>query len=122
MALPRFQLVDLARQFLGTSTTGGTVTVAGTAIGGSGGTGTFIGGNGASVSLLSNGGLNDAVGGATSGTLDLTQTAVGGNGGGGEVGGLAGSASSTLIGTNSYRSSVYNLNSYATGGGGAPNS
>ena len=33
-----------------------------------------------SVSLISNGGVNDAVGGATSGTLNLTQTAIGGNG------------------------------------------
>ena len=38
-------------------------------------------GSGASVSLISNGGLNDAIGGATSGTLNLTQTAIGGSGG-----------------------------------------
>jgi hypothetical protein len=56
----------------GSSATGGTVTVSGTAIGGSG----------ASVSLISNGGVNDAIGGATSGTLNLTQTAIGGIGGG----------------------------------------
>ena len=40
-----------------------------------------VSGNGASVSLISNGGVNDAIGGATSGTLNLTQTAIGGNSG-----------------------------------------
>ena len=65
----------------GSSATGGTVTVSGTAIGGAGGStiDTNVNGNGASVSLISNGGVNDAIGGATSGTLNLTQTAIGGN-------------------------------------------
>ena len=66
----------------GSSATGGTVTVSGTAIGGNGGpTAMSGGGSGASVSLISNGGVNDAIGGATSGTLNLTQTAIGGDGG-----------------------------------------
>ena len=67
----------------GSSATGGTVTVSGTAIGGAGGStiDSNVNGNGASVSLISNGGVNDAIGGATSGTLNLTQTAIGGNGG-----------------------------------------
>jgi hypothetical protein len=54
--------------------------VSGTAIGGNGGGSNGPGGPGASVSLTSNGGVNDAVGGATSGTLNLTQTATGGSG------------------------------------------
>jgi hypothetical protein len=68
----------------GSSSSGGTVSVSGTAIGGNGGStalGPGISGSGASVSLTSNGGVNDAVGGATSGTLNLTQTAIGGAGG-----------------------------------------
>jgi hypothetical protein len=105
----------------GSSTTGGPVTVSGTAIGGNGGDG-IGGGNGASVSLLSNGSLNDAIGGATSGTLHLTQTAIGGNGGNGYYYnwplGDGGNASSVLIGTNPYGSSSYNLSTYATGGNG----
>ena len=62
------------------------------------------------MSLISNGGVNDAIGGATSGTLNLTQTAIGGNGGSG------GNASSTLIGTNPFGSSTYNLTAVAAGG------
>jgi hypothetical protein len=64
----------------GSSVNGGTVTVSGTAIGGNGGD-SEGGSPGASVTLLSNGGVNDAIGGATSGTLSLTQTAIGGNAG-----------------------------------------
>jgi hypothetical protein len=67
--------------------------------------------------LLSNGGVNDAIGGATSGTLNLPQTAIGGNGGGGDsFGGSGGNASSILIGTNPYGSANYNLTADATGG------
>ncbi len=102
----------------GISITGGTVTVSGTAIGGNGGSGLY-GGNGASVSLFSNGGANDAIGGATSGTLNLTQTAIGGNGGSGiQRRTASGNASSTLIGTNPFGALSYNLNTYATGGNG----
>jgi len=64
--------------------------------------------------------VNDAVGGATTGTLYLTQTAIGGNGG--SAGGAGGSASSTLIATNPYGSSNYNLSTYAMGGNGGLNS
>jgi len=96
--------------------------VSGTATGGNGGNRACCsgdGGNGGSVSLISNGGVNDAIGGATSGTLNLTQTAIGGTGGGGEgVGGNGGKALSTLIGTNPYGSSNYNLTANATGGNG----
>ena len=108
----------------GSSASGGTVTVSGTAIGGTGGVFAFVSGNGAPVSLLSNGGVNDAVGGATSGALNITQTAIGGQGGGvGRIlnntfGGNGGSASSTLIGMNPYGASSYNLTSIATGGRG----
>ena len=60
--------------------------------------------------------MNDAIGGATSGTLNLTQTAIGGgNGGGGNVG-KGGDAVSTLIGTNPFGSSTYNLTANAIGG------
>jgi hypothetical protein len=103
----------------GSSATGGAVTVSGTAIGGNASGGGFFGGAGASINLLSNGGANDAVGGATSGTLNLTQTAIGGNGGQSDVDGspgIGGNASSTLIGTNPYGSSNYNLTANATGG------
>ena len=41
-------------------------------VGGNGADG-GIGGSGGSVNLISNGGANDAIGGATSGTLNLTQ-------------------------------------------------
>jgi hypothetical protein len=102
----------------GSSATGGTVTVSGTAIGGRGGSGRF-GGFGASVSLITNGGVNDAIGGATSGTLNLTQTAIGGAGGTVSsvfVGGTGGNASSILTGTNPFGSSICNLNANATGG------
>src|SRR5262249_16552040 len=95
------------------SATGGTVPRAGTPPGG--GSSQSFGpppGGGASVSLTSNGGVNDAIGGATSGTLNLTQTAIGGNGG------FAGNAASILIGTNPFGSSSYNLNANATGGNG----
>jgi hypothetical protein len=95
----------------GISVGGGTVTVAGTAIGGSSGAGIVTGGNGASVSLL------NAVGGATTGTLNLTQTAIGGNGGFSAItAGLAGNASSTLVGINPYGSTNYNLYTYAIAG------
>ena len=74
-------------------------------------------GTGASVSLISNGGVNDAIGGATSGTLNLTQTAIGGNGG--DFGnGPGGNATSILIGTNPFGASTYNLTANATGGNG----
>jgi hypothetical protein len=86
--------------------------VSGTAIGGNGGGSNGPGGPGASVSLTSNGGVNDAVGGATSGTLNLTQTATGGSGRTG------GSATSTLIGTNPFNTTFYNLTANATGGNG----
>ena len=63
--------------------------------------------------------MNDAIGGATSGTLNLTQTAIGGRGGVGDnAAGAGGNASSTLIGTNPYGSSSYNLSAFATGGDG----
>jgi hypothetical protein len=99
----------------------------GTAIGGKGGSAGFFlttgTGNGASVSLISNGGVNDAIGGATSGTLNLTQTAIGGDAGGtfelthGNFGGAGGSASpGILTGTNPFGASAYNLNANATGG------
>jgi hypothetical protein len=71
-----------------------------------------LGGSGGSVSLISNGGANDGIGGATSGTLNLTQTAVGGNGV------FGGNANSTLIGNNPFGSSSYNLNANAIGGNG----
>src|SRR5262249_19963499 len=98
----------LGAAVFGSSASGGTVTVSGTAIGGNG-----VGGTGASVSLISNGGVNDAVGGATRGTLNLTQTAIGGN-----SFFPAGNATSTLIGTNPFGSSTYNLSANATGGTG----
>jgi hypothetical protein len=106
----------------GSSATGGTVTVSGTAIGGPGGFGFGVGGNGGSVSLISKGGVNDAIGGATSGTLNLTQTAIGGTGATVQFGhgGSGGSASSVLTGTNPYGASTYNLNANATGGYGNP--
>jgi hypothetical protein len=98
----------------GSSATGGTVTVSGTAIGGN----AFGAASGGSVSLISNGGVNDAIGGATSGTLNLTQTAIGGNGTARslEGGPTGGSATSILIGANPFGSSIYNLNANATGG------
>jgi hypothetical protein len=106
----------------GSSATGGTVTVFGTAIGGDGGRESGLaGGNGASVSLISNGRVNDAIGGATSGTLNLTQTAIGGNAGQpfSSHGGDSGNASSILVGTNPFGASTYNLNANAGGGSGA---
>jgi hypothetical protein len=106
----------------GSSATGGTVTVSGTAIGGNGGPEFGLtGGNGASVSLISNGRVNDAIGGTTSGTLNLTQTAIGGNAGQAFSGhgGDSGNASSILVGTNPFGASTYNLNANATGGFGA---
>ena len=103
----------------GSSTTGGTVTVEGVARGGNGG-GAFRlagpGGNGASVSLFSNGSLTDAIGGGTSGTLNLMQRADGGFGG---PGGSAGNATSTLIGSNPFGASSYNLTAEANGGKGS---
>jgi hypothetical protein len=106
--------------------TGGTVTVSGTANGGNGGGSGGVcctGGSGASVSLISNGGVNDAIGGATSGTLNLTQRALGGNGGDqraigdrGEMMANGGSAISTLIGTNPFGASSYNLTANAIAG------
>jgi hypothetical protein len=99
----------------GSSATGGTVTVSGTAIGGSSGGLVF---GGASVSLISNGGVNDAIGGATRGTLNLTQTAIGGDGFLCDFCPGGGSASSILIGNNPFGSSTYNLNANATGGSG----
>jgi hypothetical protein len=60
--------------------------------------------------LISNGGVNDAVGGATAGTLNLTQTATGGSGVTG------GNATSILIGTNPFGASTYNLTANANGG------
>jgi len=103
----------------GSSTTGGTVTVEGVARGGNGG-GAFglagPGGNGASVSLFSNGSLTDAIGGGTSGTLNLMQRADGGVGG---PGGSAGNATSTLIGSNPFGASSYNLTAEANGGKGS---
>jgi hypothetical protein len=104
--------------------------VSGTAIGGNGGansgdanSGDVPGlGPGAPVSLISNGGVNDAVGGATSGTLNLTQTAIGGNSGSSDdTGATGGNASSTLTGTNPSGASNYNLTANATGGNGGPN-
>jgi hypothetical protein len=65
--------------------------------------------------LISNGGVSDAIGGATSGTLNLTQLAHAGSGGNGGVGG---SATSTLIGTNPFGASTYNLTAQANGGDG----
>jgi hypothetical protein len=76
------------------------VTVNGTAQGGNGGNSDGSGGlagAGASVSLLSNGGSNDAVGGSASYYLTLNQTAIGGNGGTGTNGAAAGAASSILV-------------------------
>ena len=124
-ALRRFQTMDPAfRQFLGVRQLAApslyqgrpsVVTAAPEATNGNGG-------NGGSVSLLSNGGLNDAIGGATSGTLNLTQTAIGGNGGTRRCcagfGGSGGNASSILFGTNPFGASSYNLNTFATGGNG----
>ena len=106
----------------GVSTTGGAVTVSATGIGGNGGSGGSGGGvfdgDGASISLVSNGGASDAIGGATTGTLNVTQTAIGGNAGIGGEGGAGGNASSTLIGANRYSALSYNLSAYATGGAG----
>ena len=99
-APPPYRAAALVRQFFGSSTNGGTVTVSGTAIGGDCGglcCTAGISGNGASVRLISNGGVNDAVGGATSGILNLTQTAQGGR-----SLDFGGSATSTLIGTNPF--------------------
>jgi hypothetical protein len=96
----------------GSSATGGTVTVSGTAIGGNG----VRDADGAGVGLISNGGVRDAVGGATSGTLNLRQTAIGGNGSSDD--GFGGGANSTLIGTNPFGASTYNLTAIATGGNG----
>ena len=79
---------------------------------------TGVDGQGASVSLISNGGVNDAIGGATSGTLNLTQTAIGGSGGTGFNGSSGGNATSILIGTNPFGASTYNLTANATGGNG----
>jgi hypothetical protein len=98
----------------GSSATGGTVTVSGTAIGGN----APQRASGASVSLISNGGVNDAIGGATSGTLNLTQTAIGGNAGVSFAGSGGGSATSILIGANPFGASSYNLTANATGGSG----
>jgi hypothetical protein len=100
----------------GSSTNGGTVTVSGTAIAGNASTNGPAAG--VSISLISNGGVNDAIGGATSGTLNLTQTAIGGGGSNGFDTGVGGNASSTLIGTNPYGSSNYNLTANATAGNG----
>jgi hypothetical protein len=104
----------------GSSATGGTVTVSGGAVGGNGGSlfGGRTAGPGASVSLISNGGVNDAIGGATSGTLNLTQTAIGGNSGGNTLDGVGGAATSILIGTNPFGASTYNLTAEARGGSG----
>jgi hypothetical protein len=105
----------------GSSATGGTVTVSGTAIGGSErGAPAFGPGvvSGKSVSLISNGGVNDAVGGATSGALNLRQTAIGGDGGPCSRCAGGGSASNTLIGANPFGASTYNLTANATGGNG----
>jgi hypothetical protein len=90
--------------------------------GGSGPGGLPRGGSGGSVSLISNGGVNDAIGGATSGTLNLTQTAIGGDAGNTSVihGGAGGSATSILIGTNPFGAATYNLTANASGGN-APN-
>jgi hypothetical protein len=105
----------------GMSTGGGTVTVSATGVGGNGGNGGVGNGDGASVNLVSNGGAQDAVGGATTSTLNLTQTAIGGNGGTTGAFGLAGNASSTLIGVNPYGAQNYNLSADATGGAGGSN-
>ena len=63
--------------------------------------------------------MNDAIGGATRGTLNLTQTAIGGSSGAGSGGGgVGGAATSTLIGTNPFGASIYNLTANAIGGNG----
>jgi hypothetical protein len=103
----------------GSSANGGTVTVSGTAIGGrAGGPVSAAPINPSSVSLVSNGSVNDAVGGATSGTLNLSQTAIGGDGGPCSRCAGGGNASSTLIGANPFGASIYNLTANATGGNG----
>ncbi|MDF1831914.1 MAG: choice-of-anchor D domain-containing protein, partial [Porticoccaceae bacterium] len=84
----------------GTSTSGGAVTVTGTATGGTGGAGA----TGANGGLGGNGDAVNALSGSSTGTLSLTQTGTGGAGGSSDGGGSAGNGgigNAEATGTNS---------------------